>query len=162
MSAVPLEAPRRLLSIEVDGREVRVPEGSTILDACRAEGVDTPTMCFADNLTPVNACRVCMVEVEGSRVLVPSCSRPVEDGMKVRTDTERVRHSRKLVMEFLESSVDTTLASADWHRWSGEYGADRRASASRWRRWTRGSGTSVGPGTTATPIPPRPRPWRSR
>ena len=122
--AVPLEAPRKLLTIEVDGREVRVPEGSTILDACRAEGIDTPTMCFADNLTPVNACRVCMVEVEGSRVLVPSCSRRAEDGMKVKTDTERVRHSRKLVMEFLDSSVDTALASADWHRWSGEYGAD--------------------------------------
>jgi NADP-reducing hydrogenase subunit HndD len=122
--AVPLEAPRRLVSIEVDGREVRVPEGSTILDACRAEGIDTPTMCFADNLTPVNACRVCMVEVEGSRVLVPSCSRRVEAGMTVRTDTERVRHSRRLVMEFLDSSVDTTLASTDWHRWSREYGAD--------------------------------------
>ena len=122
--AVPLEPPRRLIPVEVDEAEVRVPEGSTILDACRAQGIDTPTMCFADNLTPVNACRVCMVEVEGSRVLVPACSRPVEEGMVVRTDTERVRHSRKLVMEFLDSSVDTGLASMDWHRWAGEYGAD--------------------------------------
>ena len=64
--AVPLEPPRRLLSIEVDGEEVRVPEGATILDACRSQGVDTPTLCFADNLTPVNACRVCVVEVEGA------------------------------------------------------------------------------------------------
>jgi len=101
-----------------------VPEGSTILDACRAEGVDTPTMCYADNLTPVNACRVCVVEVEGARTLVPACSRPVEAGMKVRTDTERVRHSRKLVMELLASSVDTSLTSEDWHRWQGEYGAN--------------------------------------
>jgi len=121
---VPLDPPRRLLDVEIDGRSTRVAEGATILDACRAEGVDTPTMCYADNLTPVNACRVCMVEVEGSRVLVPSCSRPVEDGMKVRTDTDRVRHSRRLVMEFLASSVDTDLASADWLRWMGEYGAD--------------------------------------
>jgi NADP-reducing hydrogenase subunit HndD len=122
--AVPLDSPRRLVDVEIDGRTARVPEGATILDACRAEGVDTPTMCYADNLTPVNACRVCMVEVEGSRVLVPACSRPVEDGMQVRTDTDRVRHSRKLVMEFLASSVDTDLASADWLRWMGEYGAD--------------------------------------
>ena len=122
--AVPLDRPRRLLDLEIDGRTTRAPEGATILDACRAEGVDTPTMCYADNLTPVNACRVCMVEVEGSRVLVPACSRPVEDGMKVQTDSERVRHSRKLVMEFLASSVDTGLASADWLRWMGEYGAD--------------------------------------
>jgi NADP-reducing hydrogenase subunit HndD len=121
---VRLDPPRALLDVEIDGRTVRVPEGSTILDACRVDGVDTPTMCFADNLTPVNACRVCVVEVEGARALVPACSRAVEPGMQVRTDTERVRHSRKLVMEFLDSSVDTGLASADWFRWVGEYGAD--------------------------------------
>jgi predicted molibdopterin-dependent oxidoreductase YjgC len=121
---IPLDPPRPLLDVEIDGRAIRVSEGSTILDACRAEGVDTPTMCFADNLTPVNACRVCVVEVEGARALVPACSRAVEPGMKVQTDTERVRHSRKLVMEFLDSSVDTTLASTDWRRWAGEYGAD--------------------------------------
>lgn len=124
MSAIPLDMPRRLLDLEVDGASVRVPEGATILDACREQGIDTPTMCYADNLTPVNACRVCMVEVEGARVLVPACSRTVEEGMVVRTDTDRVRHSRKLVMEFLDSSVDTSLASADWHRWAAEYGAE--------------------------------------
>src|SRR5205814_10536057 len=118
---IPLAPPARLLDVEVDGRRARVPEGATILDACRAEGIDTPVMCYADNLTPVNACRVCVVEVEGSRVLVPACSRTAEAGMKISTDTERVRHSRKLVMEFLGSSVDTSLASADWHRWQDEY-----------------------------------------
>jgi predicted molibdopterin-dependent oxidoreductase YjgC len=124
MSAVPVAPPRRLLDAEVDGVAVRVPEGSTILDACRTEGIDTPTMCYADNLTPINACRVCVVEVEGSRTLVPACSRAVEAGMKIRTDTDRVRHSRKLVMELLGSSVDTSLASPDWHRWQDEYAAD--------------------------------------
>ena len=124
MSVVPVAPPRRLLDVEIDGRTVRVPEGSTILDACRAQGVDTPTMCYADTLTPVNACRVCVVELEGARTLVPACSRPVEAGMKVRTETDRVRRSRKLVMEFLASSVDTGLASEDWHRWQREYEAD--------------------------------------
>ena len=124
MSAVPVSPPRRLLDAEVDGVPVRIPEGSTILDACRAEGIDTPTMCYADNLTPINACRVCVVEVEGARTLVPACSRAVEAGMKIRTDTDRVRHSRRLVMEFLGSSVDTSLASSDWHRWQDEYAAD--------------------------------------
>jgi predicted molibdopterin-dependent oxidoreductase YjgC len=113
MSAVPVAPPRRLLDVEIDDRAVRVPEGSTILDACRAQGVDTPTMCYADNLTPVNACRVCVVELEGARTLVPACSRPVEPGMKVRTDTDRVRHSRKLVM-----------ASNEWQRWQLAYQAD--------------------------------------
>jgi NADP-reducing hydrogenase subunit HndD len=121
MSAVPLDPPRRLIDLEIDGATVRVPEGATILDACRAEGIDTPTVCYADNLTPVNACRVCVVEVEGSRTLVPACSRPAEAGMKVTTDTERVRHSRKLVMEFLASSVEMDLANADVHRWMAAY-----------------------------------------
>ncbi|TMM22613.1 MAG: 2Fe-2S iron-sulfur cluster binding domain-containing protein, partial [Actinobacteria bacterium] len=85
VSAVPVAPPRRLLDVEVDGRPVRVSEGSTILDACRAEGIETPTMCYADNLTPVNACRVCVVEVEGARTLVPACSRPVEAGRWTRT-----------------------------------------------------------------------------
>jgi predicted molibdopterin-dependent oxidoreductase YjgC len=120
---IPLAPPKRLIDLEVNGKTVRVPEGSTILDACRAEGVDTPTLCYADNLTPVNACRVCVVEVEGSRVLVPACSRKAEPGMQIRTDTERVRHSRKLVLEFLASSVDLSLASDDVHRWQDAYEA---------------------------------------
>ena len=124
MSVVPIAPPSRLIDVEIDDAAVRVPEGATILDACRAEGIDTPTLCFADNLTPVNACRVCVVEVEGSRVLVPACSRPVEEGMKVRTDTERVRHSRKLVLEFLASSVEVSLTSTDVHRWIDEYEVD--------------------------------------
>ena len=123
MSAVPIGMPRTLIDVEIDGRTVLVPEGATILDACRAEGIDTPTMCYAENLTPINACRVCVVEVEGARVLVPACSRAAEAGMKISTDTERVRRSRTLVFEFLASSVDTSLASPDWHRWQDEYDA---------------------------------------
>jgi predicted molibdopterin-dependent oxidoreductase YjgC len=124
VSAIRVDMPRKLIDVRIDGEPVRVPEGATILDACRATGVDTPTMCYADNLTPVNACRVCVVEIEGARVLAPACSREVEPGMQVRTDSERVRTSRKLVMEFLGSSVNTTLASADWHRWVEQYEAD--------------------------------------
>jgi NADP-reducing hydrogenase subunit HndD len=124
MSVVPVAPPKRLIDLEVDGVAVRVPEGSTILDALRAQGVDTPTLCFADNLTPVNACRVCVVELEGSRVLVPSCARTVEPNMKVRTDSERVRLSRKMVLEFLGSSVDVSLTGSDLRRWQSDYDAD--------------------------------------
>lgn len=115
---------RRLLDVEVDGAALRAPEGSTILDVLRGQGIDTPTLCYLDNLTPVNACRVCMVEVDGSRVLVPSCSRRVEDGMVVRTDTERVRHSRKMVLELLASSADMSLAEDSVQRWMDDYGVD--------------------------------------
>ena len=67
-----------------------MPAGSTILDACRAQGLDIPTLCYLENLTPVNVCRVCVVEVKGSRVLAPACSRMVEEGMEVQTESERV------------------------------------------------------------------------
>jgi predicted molibdopterin-dependent oxidoreductase YjgC len=105
-----------MVEIEVDGQPVSVPEGSTLLDACTAAGIDTPTLCFGPTLVPKNACRVCVVEVEGARVLAAACSRRAEPGMRVRTDTERVRHSRKLVMELLASSVDlaTTPVAPDY------------------------------------------------
>ena len=98
------------MRITIDGVTADVPEGSTILDACRVLGIETPTLCYGDTLTPVNACRVCVVELEGARTLVPSCSRKVEEGMVVSTDSERVRTSRRLVMELLDSSVDLSLA----------------------------------------------------
>jgi predicted molibdopterin-dependent oxidoreductase YjgC len=98
------------VELTIDGVAVAVPAGSTILEACRAQGIDTPTLCYLENLTPVNVCRVCVVEVTGSRVLVPACSRKVEPGMDVHTDTERVEHSRKMVLEFLGSSVDLSTA----------------------------------------------------
>jgi predicted molibdopterin-dependent oxidoreductase YjgC len=100
------------VELTIDGAPVAVAAGSTILEACRAQGIDTPTLCYLENLTPVNVCRVCVVEVTGSRVLVPACSRRVEPGMEVQTDSERVRHSRKMVLEFLGSSVDLSTAPA--------------------------------------------------
>jgi predicted molibdopterin-dependent oxidoreductase YjgC len=110
------------VDLTVDGRAVRAPEGATILEVCRSLGIDTPTLCYLENLTPVNVCRVCVVEVEGSRVLVPACSRRVEGGMVVHTDSERVRLSRKVVLELLASSVDLTLAP-NVPRYLERYGA---------------------------------------
>jgi predicted molibdopterin-dependent oxidoreductase YjgC len=115
--------PKRLVGISIDDREIEVTEGATILDACRRLAIDTPTLCQLDNLTPVNVCRVCVVELEGSRVLVPACSRKVEAGMKIRTDSERVKHSRRLVLELLASSVDMSLCSPQVHGWIRRYGA---------------------------------------
>jgi predicted molibdopterin-dependent oxidoreductase YjgC len=113
-----------MVSFEVDGVPVRAPEGTTILQALRRQGIDTPTLCYLDNLTPVNACRVCVVEVEGSRVLVPACSRPVAPGIVVRTNTARVRHARRLVLELLASSADLAMVDEATRRWMAEYGAD--------------------------------------
>ena len=103
---------RPIVEIKIDGRPVSVPEGSTILEAARQLGIDIPTLCFLESLTPVNVCRVCVVELEGSRTLVPACSRKAEPGMSIQTDSERVRLSRRIVLEFLASSVDVSTAPA--------------------------------------------------
>lgn len=113
-----------MVTLTIDGRPVEVPPGSTLLEACRLSGSDQPTLCYLETLTPVNVCRVCVVEVEGSRTLVPSCSRVAEDGMVVATDSERVRHSRKVVFEFLASSVDMGLVSDETRNWMGRYGCE--------------------------------------
>jgi predicted molibdopterin-dependent oxidoreductase YjgC len=107
---------QRMVSLTIDDQPVEAPEGSTILEACAQIGIDTPTLCYGDTLQPANACRVCVVEIEGARVLAPACARPVEPDMVVKTDSDRVRHSRKMVMEFLASSTDlsTTPVAAGY------------------------------------------------
>jgi predicted molibdopterin-dependent oxidoreductase YjgC len=109
LTMAPPEPAVRHITVTVDDQPVEVPEGSTILDACRRLGIDTPTLCYGETLMPANACRICVVELEGARTLVPACSRKVEPDMVIRTDSERVRLSRKMVIEFLASSVDLSI-----------------------------------------------------
>jgi predicted molibdopterin-dependent oxidoreductase YjgC len=113
----------RSIDLTIDGRPVTVEEGTTLLQACRGQGIKTPTLCYLETLTPVNVCRVCVVEVENSRALVPACSRLAEAGMKVRTDSERVRLSRRMVLEFLASSVDLSTAP-EAREYAATYGAE--------------------------------------
>jgi predicted molibdopterin-dependent oxidoreductase YjgC len=110
LPVIPPPRPRNRVELTIDGQPVAVPEGATLLDAARQLGIETPTLCFLENLAPVNVCRICVVEVEGSRTLVPACSRKAEPGMIVKTDSERVRLSRRLVLELLGSSVDLSTA----------------------------------------------------
>ncbi len=114
-----------MVELEIDGRRTAVHEGTTILHACRGLGIEVPTLCWLETLKPANACRLCVVEVEGARVLAPSCSRAVEPGMVVRTRSERVVGSRRMVLEMLASSVDLSTAP-DLQRQIAEYGADAR------------------------------------
>jgi len=113
----------RLVSATIDGVEVTVAEGTTILQACGGSGGEIPTLCFGETITPRNACRLCVVDVEGSRALVPACSRAVEDDMVVHTRSERVDHARRMVLEFLGSSVDLSLTD-NVAEWNVVYGAD--------------------------------------
>jgi predicted molibdopterin-dependent oxidoreductase YjgC len=113
----------RQITLTIDDQSVEVPEGSTILDACRKLGIDTPTLCYGETLTPANACRICVVELKDARTLVPACSRKVEPDMVIHTDSERVRLSRKMVIEFLASSVDlsiTQVAGSYLERYDGK------------------------------------------
>ena len=90
----------------VDDIPVEVPEGTTILEAARRVGVRIPTLCYLEGLQAIGACRVCLVEVEGAKTLVPSCVTPVSDGMKVKTNSRRVREARRTVVELLLSDHD--------------------------------------------------------
>ncbi|HJU52285.1 MAG TPA: 2Fe-2S iron-sulfur cluster-binding protein [Acidimicrobiia bacterium] len=112
------------VALDIDGVEVFVDEGATLLDACRSVGKQQPTLCYLETLAPVNVCRVCVVEVEGSRTLVPSCSRKAEPGMVIQTDSERVRHSRRMVFEMLASSVNLALVDQPTRDWMERYGVD--------------------------------------
>jgi predicted molibdopterin-dependent oxidoreductase YjgC len=125
LPSVPAAEPVRMVEIKIDGHPLFVSEGATILDAACQLGIETPTLCYLENLAPVNVCRLCVVELEGSRVLVPACSRKVEQGMVIHTDSDRVRLSRKLVLEFLASSVDlsTWPAFSDYSRRFGAHPA---------------------------------------
>jgi len=110
------------MRVTIDDRPIDVREGTTILEACRAEGIEIPTLCFLETLEPANACRLCVVEVEGGGALVPSCSRMLEEGMRIQTDSERVRHSRKMIVELLAATVDLSIAEVG--DLVDEYGAE--------------------------------------
>jgi predicted molibdopterin-dependent oxidoreductase YjgC len=115
-------APPRTVEITLNGESVQAAEGMTILQVAQQEGIEIPTLCWERTLTPVNACRACVVEIKGARVLAPACARKVEDGMEIETHSERVRHSRKMVLEFLASSVDLST-TPNVERWIDEYEA---------------------------------------
>lgn len=101
--------PVALVEATIDGRSVSIAEGSTVLEACQEAGADVPTLCYLETAKPINSCRVCVVEVEGSRTLVPSCSRVVDDGMTIETESDRVVAARTTIYELLASAVDLSL-----------------------------------------------------
>ncbi len=89
-----------MVDLTIDGKSVRVPEGTTVFDAARMNGIAIPTLCHLQNETPVGVCRLCVVDT-GARVLAASCVRPVEPGMKVSTDSQKIRSARKTLLELL-------------------------------------------------------------
>ena len=94
------------ISLTIDGQAVTVPKETTILEAARSVGIDIPTLCWAENLTPVNVCRLCVVEADNSKALVPACSRACDAGSNIETNNERVTKNRRMVLELLDSAND--------------------------------------------------------
>lgn len=92
------------MKVYVNGKEVEAKLGETILTVLKRESIDIPTLCHIEGLTPSGACRVCVVELEGQQNLVPSCSFPVSDGMRIRTNSQRVINARKTIIELLLAS----------------------------------------------------------
>ncbi len=90
-------------SLMINNETIEVPEGTMLIDAARQAGVEIPTLCYLEEIQRIGACRVCLVEVEGARALVAACTTPVTDGMKVKTNSKRVRDGRRTVLELLLS-----------------------------------------------------------
>ena len=91
----------QLITLTIDNREVSVPPGTSVLDAARTLGIDIPTMCHYAKLTPVGACRLCLIEIEKVRGLQPACATPVRPEMVVHTDSPVVLKTRVATLEFL-------------------------------------------------------------
>ena len=100
-----------MVNIKINDKSYSVPKGSTILEAARYAGIEIPTLCYLKDINEIGACRICMVEVKGARSLVTACVFPVAEGMEIYTNTEKVRHSRKMTLELILSTHDRKCLS---------------------------------------------------
>ena len=104
--------------LTVDDVKVEVPEGTSLLDACRQAGAKIPTLCYLEGVQAIGACRLCLVEVEGAKTLVASCAQPAGDGMVVKTNTRRAREGRgapccELILSEHDGDCYTCMRSGD-------------------------------------------------
>ena len=102
-----------MLNVTINAQKLQVPEGSTLLQAARQAGVSVPTLCNLEHREAIGACRVCLVEVEGARTLLASCSTPATEGMVVRTHSARARAARRQVVELLLSEHEGDCPTCD-------------------------------------------------
>lgn len=123
-----VSAKARLITLTIDGRDVTVPEGTTIWEAAKSIGVDIPVLCHDPRLRPVGVCRMCVVDV-GARVLAASCVRPCEPNMKVVTSSDKVTRQRRMLTELLMSDQpdvcpkESTTGDSQLHALARAFGA---------------------------------------
>lgn len=100
-----------MVNIKINNMPLSVPKGISILEAARMAGIEIPTLCYLKKINEIGACRICMVEVKGARSLMTACVYPVNEGMEIFTNTERVRKSRKMTLELILSTHDRKCLS---------------------------------------------------
>ncbi len=116
-----------MVGFELDGRPVEAFEGESILQAAERHGVAIPRLCYMDGMRAEGNCRACMVEIEGERVLAPSCCRSVQPGMKVKASSERARKSQDMVLELLLAEMPQ-----DGFKWLEDDAAQPHGELSQW------------------------------
>lgn len=112
------------VTLTIDGASVTVPVGTTILKAAEQVGPQIPTICYHEHCTANGLCRVCVVEVDGVKPLLPACLSRVSEGMKVSTLSARAARSRRTILEMLDSAVDLSQAP-EIQKFIDDYRADR-------------------------------------
>lgn len=99
------------VTFKINGRDVTVPEGTTVLEAAKMQGIDIPTLCYLKDVNEIGACRMCLVEIKGARALQASCVYPVAEGIEVLTNTEKVRKARRVNLELILSNHNRECTS---------------------------------------------------
>ncbi len=134
-----------LVSVTIDGKEIKVPLGTTILEAAKQLGVRIPTLCYHQDLCIAGVCRICVVEVEGQRTLQASCAYPITAPLKVHTHTPKVRQARRHIIDLLLSKhygecyaagATTTASCRRWPRSTASTSSASATHTSRGTRWT--------------------------
>ncbi len=101
------------VKLNINGKEVEAPQGSTILQAAQMNGIDIPTLCYLKDLSPMGSCRMCVVEVEGNRLLPASCVTPITPGMVVKTESPTVINARRTILELLVANHPLDCMTCD-------------------------------------------------
>ena len=100
-----------MVTLTIDGKVISAPEGATILEAARANGINIPSLCYLKDINQIAACRVCVVEIEGITRLMPACDNQVAEGMVIRTNSPRVREARRVNLQLILSQHDCRCAT---------------------------------------------------
>ena len=105
-----------MVNLKINGQDVTVPAGTTVLEAARMAGIDIPTLCYLKDVSQTGSCRMCLVEIKGGRALQAACVYPVAEGLEVYTNTPAVRNARKVVLELILSNHDRKCLTCERNR----------------------------------------------